>query len=253
MGDGGGELGRHRVAHGVGDVDRARPGVDRPLDHFAEKIRLGPGGVLGGEFEIVEALPPISDRLRGRPDDLLLGQLELELPVDRAGGEKDVEPAAGGIFERLRGAIDVLAIGAGEGAHQRTFHRPGDGGDRLEIAGGGGGKAEFDHVDPQVAKRDRHRRFLLQIHARARSLLAVAQRGIEDDHSVIGTIVFHWQASSKGLMRPPHRTSLPEAALHARDAGWSRGPSRPRRCAEAPECRRDAAPRSTDRPCPANR
>src|SRR5713101_788358 len=115
MGDGGGELGRHRVANGVGNVDRARPGVDRPLDHFAEKIRLGPGGVLGREFEVVEALPPVTDRLRSRPDYLLLGQLELELTVDRAGGEKDVEPAAGGIFERLRSAIDVLAVGPGEG------------------------------------------------------------------------------------------------------------------------------------------
>ena len=42
-----------RVADGVGDVDGGRAGRDRRLDHAAEKIDLGAGGILRGELDIV--------------------------------------------------------------------------------------------------------------------------------------------------------------------------------------------------------
>ena len=52
------------VAHGVGNVDRGGPGGDGRLDHLAEEIGLGAGGVLGRELDV----GAIADRaLRRRP------------------------------------------------------------------------------------------------------------------------------------------------------------------------------------------
>ena len=64
--------------------------------------------------------------------------------------------------------------------------RVGDFADRLEIAGRGDGKAGLDHVDAQVDQRLGDFHFLRQVHTGAGRLLAVAERGVEnDDQSVV--------------------------------------------------------------------
>ncbi len=46
-------VGRRGVADRVGNVDRGGPGGDGRLDHLAEEVGLGAGGVLGRELDVV--------------------------------------------------------------------------------------------------------------------------------------------------------------------------------------------------------
>ncbi len=177
-------VGRRGVADRVGNVDGRGPGVDRRFDHPAEEIRLGAGGVLGRELDIVAIADRPLDAGDGAADDLVLVHLQLELAMDGAGGEKDVDPRRRGLLERLPGPIDVGVVGAGEAANGRAADVRGDIADRFEIARRSDREPGLDHVDPQVPQGLGDLHFLGQIHARARRLLAVAERGVEDsDHS----------------------------------------------------------------------
>ncbi len=60
--------------------------------------------------------------------------------------------------------------------------------DGLEVAGRGDRKAGLDHVDAQVDQRLGHFQLLGQVHAGAGRLLAVAERGVEDDDVAHGGI-----------------------------------------------------------------
>ena len=63
---------RRGVADRVGNVDRRRAGGDRRLDHLAEEIGLGAGGVLGRELDVVAIAAGPLHAGDGPGDDLLL-------------------------------------------------------------------------------------------------------------------------------------------------------------------------------------
>ena len=67
--------------------------------------------------------------------------------------------------------------------------------DRLEVARRRGGEARLDHVDAEVAQRPRDLELLPEVHRRAGRLLAVAQRGVEDDDAVLRGVA-HGRCSS---------------------------------------------------------
>src|SRR5215472_577581 len=140
-----------------------------------------------------------------------------------------MKAAARRVLERLDCPVDVLAVGPGQRAHQRPLHRPRDDRHRLEVPRGGDRKAELDHVHPEVAKGDRHRHFLLKVHARAGRLFSVAQRGVEDDYSVFGAIMLHHAATSSDESSSP---GLPSASSR----------SEPRTIATAPVRRSSKMP-----------
>ena len=81
------ELGRDRVADGVRDVDRARPGGDDRLVDVEQVVEVGPRGVLGRELDLgvaAQLAPAV-----GHPADRLTERLvavdpELVLEVDVA-------------------------------------------------------------------------------------------------------------------------------------------------------------------------
>ena len=53
---------RRGVAHGVGNVDGRRAGVDGRFDHLAEEIDFGARGVLGREFDVRRNSPSPASR-----------------------------------------------------------------------------------------------------------------------------------------------------------------------------------------------
>src|SRR5262249_2617954 len=83
------------------------------------------------------------------------------------------------------GPVDVLGVAAGQAADDRPLHLPSDGLDGLEIAGGGDWEAGLDHVHAEVLQRVGHLQLFAQVHAGPGRLLAVAQRGVEDDEAVV--------------------------------------------------------------------
>ena len=103
------------------------------------------------------------------------------LAVDGAGGEKDVDSRLLGVADGFPGPVDVGLAAAGQSADDRAADVAGDLAHGLEIAGRGDGKAGLDHVDAQLDQRLGDFHFFGQVHARPGRLLAVAERGVEDD------------------------------------------------------------------------
>ena len=81
-------------------------------------------------------------------------------------------------------AVDVLLAGARQPEDDRLRHRVGDPPHGLEVALRRGREAGLDDVDAELLELARDHQLLLDVHGRARRLLAVAQRGVEDLYSV---------------------------------------------------------------------
>ena len=119
-------VGGRGVADGVGDVDRGGAGVDGRLDHLAEEVGLGAGGVLGRELDVGAVAGGPAHARHGLLDDLLLGHLQLELAMDGAGGQEDVDPRPLGVLDGLPGPVDVVLAAAGQAADDRPADVLGD-------------------------------------------------------------------------------------------------------------------------------
>ena len=178
------ELFRHGVAHGVRDVDGAGAGLDRRLHAAAEEVVLGTRAVLAGPLHIVGELAGIAHAVDHRRMHVLGLHLQLDAHVERAGRDEGVDAAGLGRGKRLGRAVDIPPPGAGQAAHGALGHHLGDLADRFEIAVGCDGETGLDHVDPHLLKDLGDPEFLLQIHRRARRLLAVAHRRIEYSDSL---------------------------------------------------------------------
>ena len=106
--------------------DRRGPGGDGRLDHLAEEIGLGPGGVLGRELD-VRAIARRPPHARHRlANDLVLVHLQLVLAMDGAGGQEDVDPRPLGRTHGFPSAVDVFVAAAGQPANRRPADRLGD-------------------------------------------------------------------------------------------------------------------------------
>ena len=89
-------------------------------------------------------------------------------------------------LHRLAGPVDVLLPGARQAGDGGALDPPGDRRDRLEIAVRGDREAGLDDVDAHRVEEIGDLELLLEGHGRAGALLAVAQRGVEDQHAVLG-------------------------------------------------------------------
>ena len=175
---------RHRVADRVRDVHRGGPGADRHLDHLGEELELGARGILGGELHVLAQLARAGHAGGAQTQDFLLRHVELVLAVNGAGGEEHVDAVTGSLGERARGELDVLEAAARQGADDRTLHFACHRLHAVEVAARGGRETRLDDVHAELGERARHAQLLGPGHAAPRGLLAVAQRGVEDQHSI---------------------------------------------------------------------
>jgi hypothetical protein len=82
-------------------------------------------------------------------------------------------------------------------ARPAVLHTPRDLRNALEIAGTGDRKARLDHVDAQRVEQIGDLQFLFEGHGSAWRLLAVAQRGVENNDA-IGVAV--WRRRGRALV-----------------------------------------------------
>src|SRR5262249_15165445 len=97
-----------------------------------------------------------------------------------------VDARLGRVLDGFPGAVDVIVVAAGQAADHGAFYFARDRLDRLEIARGGDGEASLDHVDAEVFERVGDFQLFGEVHAGAGRLLAVAERGVENDEAVRG-------------------------------------------------------------------
>ena len=85
---------RHRVADGVGDVDRRRALVDRDLADLGGELEVGARRVHRRELDVLAVLAGVRDGRARLPLDVLARGLQLVLDVDVRGGDEGVDPRA---------------------------------------------------------------------------------------------------------------------------------------------------------------
>ena len=175
---------RHRVADGVGDVDRRRALVERDLDDLGREVEVGARGVHRRELDVVAELARLRHRGPGQALDVLARALQLVDDVDVRGRDEGVDARALGVAHRLPRALDVGGIGARQAGDHGSMDLAGDRLHGLEVAGRGDREARLDDVDAQARELVGDLELLGRVERDARRLLAVAQRGVEDQYSV---------------------------------------------------------------------
>ena len=173
-------LRRCGIAHGVGDVDGGRTGVDDRFHNAAEEVDLRSCGILGGKLHVtaIGASPPHARH--GPRKHLVFIHPQLEFAVDRTRCQEDVNPRLGRMLERLPGPIDVGIIASRQPADRGRRDCFGNVADAGEVAGRGDRKAGLDDIHPQLHEGLGDLQFLGEVHARPGRLFAVAERGVED-------------------------------------------------------------------------
>src|SRR5436305_10876494 len=104
--------------------------------------------------------------------------------MDVRGGDERVDPGPAGVPDRAPGGIDVGYVGASQPGDHGALHLARDLLHGLEITRRGDGEAGLDHVDAKPSQLLRDLQLLLGVEGDAGRLLAVAQRGVEDQYSV---------------------------------------------------------------------
>ena len=144
---------RGGIADGVGDVDRGRPGLDRDLDHAAEIIVLGPGGVHRRPLHVVAEVAGMGHGVVDALGHLVHGQVR-DRAVQRRGADEGVDARAVRVPHRLPAAVDVLEVGAGQAADHRVLGAFGDLADTASKSPSEAiGKPGLDDVDAHLVEQ----------------------------------------------------------------------------------------------------
>ena len=144
---------RRGVAHGVRDIERGRPRLDRRGAHVVDELNVGPGRVHRRELDVGD------NRLRALHHVAGLGEhggarrAQLVLDVDVRGRDEGVDPRIRGIPDGFAGPIDVGLMAAREPADRRPVNLTRDRLHRLEVARRRDREAGLNHIDAQVLER----------------------------------------------------------------------------------------------------
>ena len=156
--------------------------------------------------------------------------------LDRLPRAVDVAPA------RAREPADDRRVARGPAFDRASAHLLGDRPHRREVVGRRGREARLDDVDPEPRERSRDLELLGRRHRRARRLLAVAQRRVEDAYVPVRSLIaialilvrsFARVAYSRADRPSPGRGTASSRAASRRPARcrWSRSFTR---CAVEP-------------------
>ena len=197
-----------RIAHRVRDIDSGGAGSDNRFDHFGQKLEFRTRSVFRRKLDIGAQRPCMPHARHGGFDDFFLRHVQLVLAMDGTGGQKDVDARLGCVLHCLPAEVDVLGIAAGEAGDDRALHFARNGVDGLPVALGSHGKASLDDVHAELRQRPPDPKLLRQRHAAARRLLAVTQRGVEDQDAVcVAVRSGHHPNSSRGAGGPLARAA----------------------------------------------
>ena len=174
----------YRVAHRIGEVDRGRAGLDCELHAARQIVDRRARCVHGAPFDVVDQVARLRHRRADDLEHLLLGLLHLVREVNRRCRYERVNTATFGVPYSFGGARNISGDGAGEPGNHGILAATGDFRDGFEIADRSDRKARLDDVDTHVVERLGNLQLFLERHRRARALLAVAQRRVEDENAL---------------------------------------------------------------------
>ena len=112
---------RHRVADGVGDVDRARALLDRRGDDLGGELDLRARRVHRRELDVLDELARVRDGGARLPEHVLARRLQLVDDVDVGGRDERVDARPRGVADGVGGRVDVGELGAREPGDHRAL------------------------------------------------------------------------------------------------------------------------------------
>ena len=150
----------------------------------AEKLRVARALAELG-VDVIEAGFPAASR--GDFDSVATVAREVQGPIicglARCTPE-DIGAAARALAPAARRLLDVLTVAACQAADHRPLHLARHRADALEVPARGRRESRLDDIHTKLGEGACHAQLLGPGHAAAGSLLAVAQRGVEDQHLV---------------------------------------------------------------------
>jgi hypothetical protein len=180
----GGVLLRHRVADGVGDVDRGRALVERGLQDLRGELDVGPGRVHRAELDVLDQRARVRDGGAGLTEHIGARGLQLVLDVDVRRRDERVHARALGVAHRLGRALDVRRMGTSQAGDDRALDLASDRPYGLEVTRRGDRESSLDHVDAEPRELLGDLQLLGGVERDARRLLAVSQGRVKDDDAV---------------------------------------------------------------------
>ena len=174
-----------RVAHCVGDIDRASPCLDGGLDRGHQEIPVGAGGVLGAPLHIDAHGFGVGDRGLDLLEHLVPRHLQLVFHVQIRGRDEGVDARLLGVFDGAVGPVDIAQRRARQPADHRILDDLGDLGHRFEITLRGNGEARLDNVDAHLVQQARDLQLFGQGHGGAGGLFPIAHGGVEDLYAIL--------------------------------------------------------------------
>ncbi len=167
------------IAHRVGDVDGRGTRLKDGVEHLHQVVDVAPGGVFGGELNVLTKVPGDPDGLYGGLQHFGPGSSELVFQVDVRSGDEGVNPGLVRSLQGLPGPLDIHSIGPAQTGDGGLPHLAGNGLHGLEVSLGSDGEPGLDDVHVQPLQLTSHLQFFLKVHGASGRLLAVTQCGVE--------------------------------------------------------------------------
>ncbi len=171
---------RSCVADRIGDVHRCRARRNRALEHAAQELAVATGSVLGGKFHVGTIFFSVPHHFNHLLVHFVGRFFKLVFHMNGRGRQKDVEPRILGEFDCAPRAVDILRQCPRKAGDCRVSNFFRDQFYRVEIALRRRGETRLDDVNMHCFKLTRDLDLFGIVHAAARRLFAVAQRGIKD-------------------------------------------------------------------------
>src|SRR5258705_8340653 len=187
------ELRRDGVSGRIRHLDDSSARADHFAKYLDQKLRIAARRVLGRELDIVGKPFGVAHGFNGSFENLLAVHAKFVFQVDIGSRDESVDAWMSRMLDCFQRTLNVGLLGAREAYDARTANFFTDSAHRIEIAVRRRGKAGFNHVDAELFQLARDDDFLFSGHARARRLLAVTQRGVENLYYVL---VVHFTISS---------------------------------------------------------
>ena len=193
------ELVRQAVARRVGDVDDVGPGGDHRLHRLDQVVGIRATRVLGRILHLVAQEARVLDHLRSALQHLRTRHAQLAVDVHVGDRQHDVDLRILRILQRAPYRVDVLAHRARERSHRRAADLACDPPARFEVARRRDRESRLDHVHAQLLQLARDAKLGVRVEVEPGRLLAVAQRGVEDEDAV-GILVSHFSTGSSQVI-----------------------------------------------------
>ena len=174
------ELGRHRVADSVRNIQRGSARLYHGIQHTTEKVGVGPGRILRRKLDVVTERLRQFNRLARLRQALLASHAQFVLQMNVRRSQKYVDARTLRQPQGFPGPLNVRAASARQAGNDGTAYHFGDRLHRPEVTLRGDREPGLDHVHTQAIKLVREPQFLLLVHAAPGRLLAVSQRGVEN-------------------------------------------------------------------------